>query len=92
MDSMSKAGVRTTENVLRTAYFIAKKDRTFSGHPDFLNCKSKKGVILVLVGTHAFVRNLSIFLEILLLFGWTSVCSAFVRVNSPPYGRVLGQI
>ena len=43
VDSMNKEQVRTTEKVLRTAYFIAKKDRPFSDQPDLLELQELNG-------------------------------------------------
>ena len=43
MDSMNKEQVRTTEKVLRTAYFIAKKGRPFSDQPNLLELQELNG-------------------------------------------------
>ena len=67
MDSMSKskAEVRTTECSAH-CLFHCKERQAISDHPDLLNCKNKMGLILVLVGTYAFVRISFSFYEFLL--------------------------
>jgi len=46
VDVMNKAEMVKTERVIRTAYFLAKKDRPFSDHPHLLELQELNGVDL----------------------------------------------